>query len=150
MENRIEVYTDGSRVSNADYLINYGWAYIIPELNVCASGKVYDKDSNTCRMELTAVVEAMRYIATHKGDYVLYCDNLPIVKCFEGRGSRKIYKDLWSQVYVLVDQARKIGSTLEVKFLNRKELDQNSKMFKHAQTVDKLAFMQANSLCIVS
>ena len=150
MNKVIEIYTDGSNVFNERQFSGCGWAYIVPELNIYESGKVYDEDGNITRMELTAILEALRYIATHKNNYLIYCDNLPIVKCFRGETTRKICKDIWNQIYVLLNQARKIGSRVDITFLDRKALDQNSEMFKNAQQVDKLAYTQANSLCLLA
>lgn len=149
MVNPIEIYTDGSSVSNENVFVGSGWAYYIPALNIGKSGKVYNQKNNSiARMELMAVVEALKCIAHRPGHYVIYCDNLSTVKCFRGEGARKIYKDLWNEVYALIRKAYELGSIVDVQFLNRKALDQKSERFSYAQTVDRMAYQCANSLCL--
>lgn len=151
MKKVIEIYTDGSSVVNENVLIGNGWAYYIPSKSIEASGKVYEsKDGSFSRMELLAIVEALKYVAQNKGSYLIHCDSLSTVRCFRGEGSRKMYKDLWSQIYELIKKAHSMGSTIDIKFLDRKTLSQKSVEFSYAQHVDKLAFQQANSLCILA
>lgn len=101
-------------------------------------------------MELLAIVEALKFVAQTKGNYLIHCDSLSTVKCFKGEGSRKIYKDLWNQVYELIKRAHAMGSTIDIEFLDRKALDPKGVEFSYAQYVDKLAYQQANSLCILA
>lgn len=142
----IEVYTDGSIVDNSFDFVGYGWAYIIPELNVSASGKTFETTNSSSRMELTAIVHALRYIAEHKGNYLIYCDSEATVRCFKGLGARKLYKDLWGEVHKLMKKTHSAGSKVGITFLDRKALDKNGQTFKYAQEVDHLAYVQANSL----
>lgn len=146
MEKTIEIYTDGSCVENNNLFNGCGWAFIIPELGVKESAKAYGDHNTTVRMELQAIVKALEFVATHPNSYIIYCDSKSTVGCFKGFGSRKLYKDLWNQVHTLVNQIFNNGSKVKIDYMDRSTLEQDGDKFKFAQEVDRLAFIQANSL----
>jgi len=71
----LNIYTDGSSDHNTRH---GGWAVFIPHRNVKLSGNSYNTTNN--RMEMFAVLTAMRFLNTHNEDGVIYCDSQYVVR----------------------------------------------------------------------
>ena len=110
------IYTDGAYSSATN---RGGWAFIIPIINnepIIEFGSVENTTNN--RMELTAIIEAIKYIKTIKTDnIIIYTDSAYIVNCFEENWYKKWQtngwinssnkpvknKDLWEELLLLID-----------------------------------------------
>lgn len=102
MQNKkIEIYTDGSCLGNPG---PGGWGAIILEDGVDKPiDKISGNESDTTnnRMEMTAVIEALRYI--HENNlqtyYIkIYSDSNLIVKTINEGWKRKANLDLWEEI----------------------------------------------------
>ena len=61
----LKIYCDGACSGNPG---PGGWAFVIPELNVEQSG--YEPDTTNNRMEITAVLEALKYVYNNYHEYL--------------------------------------------------------------------------------
>ena len=97
----IEIYTDGSCLKNPDG--PGGWAFCyIPEIEIENENKRViivsngDKSTTNNRMELTAVIEALRFIGNDLiNEYKIYTDSQLTIKCATGVWKRNKNLDLW-------------------------------------------------------
>ncbi len=96
----IEIYTDGSCLKNPDG--PGGWAFcFIPE-NKGEENKVIivsdgEKSTTNNRMELTAIIEALRFIGDEKDEkeYKIFTDSQLCINCATGVWKRNKNLDLW-------------------------------------------------------
>lgn len=82
------IYTDGSCRDRKG-----GWAFVIlfENYEMHWSDKVNDTTNN--RMELTAVIEALKTLKNE--ECVIYSDSQWVINCAEGRWKRNKNLDLW-------------------------------------------------------
>ena len=81
-----EVYTDGSlkKIGKATF---GGWAFIVVrdgKQEFCGGGK--EQNTTNQRMELTAMVEALKYIQEHRTPnekVIIYSDSAYIINCYQ-------------------------------------------------------------------
>lgn len=100
------VYTDGSCNPNPG---RGGWAHLtLSSDEDPREWHVYGGESDTTnnRMELTAVIEALRFHPDKK-DFVIYTDSQLTMKCAEGEWKRNKNLDLWEE-YDKVSKGKKI------------------------------------------
>lgn len=102
----ITLYTDGSCIGNPG---PGGWAAIIllpGEDKPAAILKGRDPATTNNRMEMTAVIEGLRYIHTnYKHAHVqIFCDSNLIVQTINNGWKRKMNKDLWTEIDNLNNQ----------------------------------------------
>lgn len=98
---QIEIYTDGSCRGNPG---PGGWAAIFLEKNEkkpfqVLKGRASDTTNN--RMEMTAVIEALRFIDAHKlhgAEITLYSDSNLIIQTLIQGWKRKANLDLWEEL----------------------------------------------------
>jgi len=132
----IEVYTDGSCKGNPG---PGGWAAIFLKNN--KSEKPFQKvkgnqpDTTNNRMEMTAVIEALRYL--HENNYqqhdvILYSDSNLIVQTLNQGWKRKANLDLWEELDHLNEE-------LQVQYVWIKGHANN----KWNEEVDKIALAEA-------
>ena len=117
---KVEIYTDGSlkKIGNITF---GGWAFIVTkdnQIEFISSGNSYDTTNQ--RMELTAVLEALRYIKTKRRPsekVIIYSDSAYFVNCYlqewylnwqsnGWRNSKKedvANKDLWLEIIPYFD-----------------------------------------------
>jgi len=89
---RIEVYTDGSCLKNPNG--PSGWAFIINDSSkmiLCSGG---ERSSTNNRMEITAVIEALKFCDSNK-KYIICTDSEYVIKCATGVWAQKANNDLW-------------------------------------------------------
>jgi ribonuclease HI len=98
----IEIYTDGSCLKNPDG--PGGWAFCYIPKNkeekviIVSDG---EKSTTNNRMELTAIIEALRFIGEDKKDkedkneYKIYTDSQLCINCATGVWKRNKNLDLW-------------------------------------------------------
>lgn len=110
------IYTDGAYSSKTK---KGGWAYVIVQNDhtVCCNGGEVNTTNN--RMELTAVLQALKICANIDEHHAIYTDSAYIANCFEQKwyvkwknnGWRNAAKepvknkDLWEQIFVLYNPA---------------------------------------------
>jgi len=85
----IKVYTDGSCLKNPGV---GGYAYYTidgPE------GYGYEEKTTNNRMELRAVIEAIKVHESYEGTIKIYSDSLLTINCAQKLWRRKANKDLW-------------------------------------------------------
>lgn len=87
----LEIYTDGSCLKNPNG--PGGWAICILEDDTHYI--MYDSDKSTTnnRMELTAIIEAVKCV---KDECKIYTDSQLCINCATGKWRRKANLDLWS------------------------------------------------------
>ena len=86
----IYVYTDGSASNNKTKI--GGWAYMILGLHK-ESGSELNTTSN--RMELTAVINALKFLDGHGYNIKIYTDSAYIFNCFNEKWYEKWEKNFW-------------------------------------------------------
>jgi ribonuclease HI len=97
----LEIYTDGACEGN-QFEKNYGgWGVIITQnRQVLEKLSGAAKETTNNRMEMYAIIEALRYLerfeSTHSpGKYILYSDSAYIVNCFKQKWYEKWMKNGW-------------------------------------------------------
>lgn len=89
----ISVYTDGSCLGNPG---PGGWAFALVELErvwtVCGD----ESDTTNNRMELTAVIEALKFCEPSRR-YLIHTDSKLVMNCAKGEWKRKANTDLWEE-----------------------------------------------------
>lgn len=86
-----QIYTDGSCLKNPNG--PSGWCFCIIENNeefIMSGG---EKSSTNNRMELTAVIEALKCVK--EKEYEIYTDSMLTLKCAKREWKRKANLDLW-------------------------------------------------------
>ena len=144
---RIRIYTDGACSENPG---PGGWAFVVNTDSTCNTFSGGASSTTNNRMELTGVVEALRYIASHADSgnvYEIYCDSAYVVnsinnKWLEGwklngwktkQGDDIKNRDLWEALSVQMYICRKMGQ--QITFVKVKGHDGNT----FNELVDKLA-----------
>jgi ribonuclease HI len=79
LDQRLVVYTDGSCLGNPG---PGGWAWAIPDGRSDSGGEPLTTNQ---RMEVTAVLEAIRAIGAEDGPLTVMSDSTYVVKCFQDR-----------------------------------------------------------------
>tara|TARA_B100001094_G_C18011033_1_gene710104 strand:+ start:80 stop:523 length:444 start_codon:yes stop_codon:yes gene_type:complete len=138
----VEVYTDGSCLGNPG---KGGWGVIFPSVNHVISGNA--KSSTNNKMEMTAVIEALKYVkrSMPNSPIKLYTDSMyvknGVEKWMDGwkkkgwvtaKKSEVLNKDLWLKIDVLL-------TGLNVSFIHVKAHAGN----KWNEAVDTLARKEA-------
>jgi ribonuclease HI len=87
----MSIYTDGSCLKNPGGAS--GWAFCVLENNKELFVSGGEKSSTNNRMELTAVIEALKFV---EGDrYTIFTDSNLTLKCAKKEWKRKANLDLW-------------------------------------------------------
>ncbi len=96
----LKIYTDGACSGNPGI---GGWAFVIPSLKAENSGYFLDTTNN--RMEITAVIEALDYLAreTSYSKIEIITDSQYVVNTMTLGWRRKKNLDLWKELDELVD-----------------------------------------------
>lgn len=139
MQNKkIEIYTDGSCIGNPG---PGGWGVLIK-----FNGKAYklaggEKSSTNNRMEMTAMIQALKMLRTklelsqdelNSYEIVLYSDSNLLIQSLNKGWKRKANTDLWAEM----DKSR---AWLNIKWVWVKAHDTN----KYNNLVDELALAEA-------
>jgi ribonuclease HI len=126
------IYTDGSCLKNPGG--PGGWCCCIIENNkeyiFCGS----ENETTNNRMEMTAVIEALKAIQENKS-YKLYTDSQLVLNCATGKWKRKTNLDLWTEFDIV--SKNKIVEWNWVKAHNGN---------KYNELVDKIAYNEAKNL----
>ena len=112
----IEIYTDGSCLKNPDGPGGWAFCYIPEKLEKLGKleSKVIivsdgEKSTTNNRMELTAVIEALRFIGDDvKTEYKIYTDSQLTIKCATGIWKRNKNLDLW-KLYDKYSKGKKLN-----------------------------------------
>jgi ribonuclease HI len=96
----MEIYTDGSCIKNPEG--PGGWAFCmhIDKQLFVVSG--YDNCTTNNRMELTAVIEALKF--NDNNEVIIYSDSQYVIKCAKKEFKIKANKDLWSEYDKVVEK----------------------------------------------
>lgn len=90
----VNVYTDGSCIPNPG---KGGWAFIAIgdtyEIT-CSGGE--EKSTNNI-MELTAVIQALRYLREFENNITIHTDSQYVINCATGKWKRKMNVELWEE-----------------------------------------------------
>jgi ribonuclease HI len=126
------IYTDGSCLKNPGGA--GGWCFCLIENDkeyiVCGS----EPETTNNRMELTAVIEALKVIKNNV-EYIIYTDSQLVLNCAIGKWKRKANIDLWN-IYDKVSKNKK---------LNWKWIKAHNGN-KYNELVDKIAYNEAKNL----
>ena len=128
----ISIYTDGSCLKNPG---NGGWAFCIlfdDGIEIHDYGS--QKDTTNNRMELTAIIEALK-IVPNKEKYVIFTDSMLCINCATGKWKRKMNLDLWEEFEKVKD-----SKTIEFQWIKGHSGN------KYNELVDKLALKEAKKL----
>lgn len=90
---RLTIYTDGSCSPNPG---KGGWGFIalLTDCELHINGG--DRHTTNNIMEMTAVIEALRYFDRMK-KFHIYSDSLYVINCAQGKWQRKKNTDLWKK-----------------------------------------------------
>jgi len=98
MENKIQIYTDGSCLGNPG---PGGWGAVLihkgKEKHISGS----EPDTTNNRMEMMAIIKALEFLHQHKiqdRDIVIYSDSSLVINTFTKGWKRKANTDLWSEL----------------------------------------------------
>lgn len=144
---RIRIYTDGACSENPG---PGGWAFVVNTDSTCNTFSGGASSTTNNRMELTGVVEALRYIASQADGgnvYEIYCDSAYVVNSINNKwldgwklngwktkqGDDIKNRDLWEALSVQMHSCRKMGQ--QITFIKVK--GHNGNTFN--ELVDKLA-----------
>lgn len=98
----IIVYTDGSCIGNPG---PGGWAALIMTDDLEKEISGHDKDTTNNRMEMTAIIEALKFIRKNHGTeakIIINSDSNLIIQTLKQGWKRKANTDLWAEL----DKAR--------------------------------------------
>lgn len=109
-----EIYTDGSCIGNPG---PGGWAFLIVDKNHShdegpMSGVVYqesgsEKETTNNRMEMTALIRALKYAVSKKlGKVRIYSDSTLLVNTVNDGWKRKANLDLWLEIEKLLGKVK--------------------------------------------
>ena len=132
---KIEIYTDGSCKGNPG---PGGWAALLLEQNADKPFKIlkgHETDTTNNRMEMIAVIEALRFIDEnhfHNHSVTLYSDSNLVIQTLLQGWKRKANRDLWEELDSLNEE-------LDVEFIWVKGHAKN----KWNNECDKLAQAQS-------
>ncbi len=106
----LNFYTDGaySPVTQTG-----GWAVFCPELSLRMTNQ--ERDTTNNRMELTAVINTMKFISSVKLKNIVvnvYSDSLYVINTLKGLYSIKVNLDLWSDALNLISSICQQGITI--------------------------------------
>lgn len=106
----LNFYTDGaySPVTKTG-----GWAVYCPELSLRITNQ--EKDTTNNRMELTAVINTMKFISNVKLKNIavnIYSDSLYVINTLKGLYSIKVNLDLWTTALNLLSSIQQQGITI--------------------------------------
>lgn len=121
----IQIYTDGAHSSSTDV---GGWSFVFSIDNQVYFYSNYELNTTNNRMELTAVLNALKKVQSLQTDATIYTDSAYIANCFaqnwhskwESNGwvtSKKtpvLNKDLWQQILIIYKELNK-SHTVEIK-----------------------------------
>ena len=85
------IYTDGSCLKNK----NGGWSFYVVGEGILRGGSQSDTTNN--RMELKAVIHALRWSANQTQQVIIKSDSLLVVNCASGKWKRRKNLDLWGE-----------------------------------------------------
>lgn len=91
-EKSLRIYTDGSCIPNPG---QGGWGYIALHIDMELHINGGEKNSTNNRMELTAVIEALKDYKTQKS-FTFYTDSQYVMNCAIGKYAKKMNRDLWT------------------------------------------------------
>ena len=86
------IYTDGSCLKNPGGPGGWAFAMVLDGTEWRVSG--CDNSTTNNRMELTAVIEALKF-GSRRGKATIYTDSQWVIKCASGVWNRKANMDLW-------------------------------------------------------
>lgn len=131
----IEVYTDGSCLSNPGGCGGWGFVVVYPDKYIIIDSGG-DPSTTNNRMELKAVIEALKYMKEYKeNEYIIYSDSQLTINCSIGKWKKKSNLDLWKE-YDNITKNKKINFEW-VKAHNGN---------KYNEMVDKIAYGEAIKL----
>jgi len=136
------VYTDGSCKGNPG---KGGYAYkAYDELGeIWVSGNGSEKETTNNKMELTAAIEAIKNIDKLYENYTIkiFSDSAYMVNCFKdgwidkwkengwktGKKEAVLNKEMWEELYLLVEKTKATFDRVDRKDLRLKEVDKEAK-----------------------
>lgn len=141
MQNKIEIYTDGSCIGNPG---PGGWGVIVlhnkKEIEISGG----ERDTTNNRMEMMAMIEALKWLRDEKNlpteeldaaKITLYSDSNLLIQTLNKGWKKKANTDLWAQI-------DKLRAWLNIEWVWVKAHATN----KYNNLVDELAFNQAQKI----
>jgi ribonuclease HI len=137
-KNKIAIYTDGSCIGNPG---PGGWGVIILLKDREVQIKGGEPDTTNNRMEMTAVINALRWLRTEANvneenaknhEITIHSDSNLIIQTLIQNWKKKANTDLWAQI-------DKLRSWLNIEWIWVKAHDTN----KHNNKVDEIALSEA-------
>lgn len=105
-DQRMKIYTDGSCLDQINNKYG-GWCFCIctKERHTIIFGGEEDATNN--RMELIAVIEALKWIFPNSGEAIdINTDSKYVINCAEGRWKIKKNNDLWNKYFSLAENMK--------------------------------------------
>ena len=100
--NNYTLYTDGSCLGNPG---NGGYAYLLLDSNSnkILEGSGFKKDTTNNRMELTAVINALKFFNNNTySKCIIYSDSQYVINTINNNWKRNKNNDLWEQLDSLI------------------------------------------------
>ena len=130
----IEVYTDGSCLKNPDGPGGWGFVVVYPDTYVIVDSGG-DPSTTNNKMELTAIIEALKYIDKDKNDYTIFSDSMYCINCATGKWKRNKNLDLWKKYDTEIK-----GKNIKFEWVKAHNGN------KYNEMVDKIAFGEAKKI----
>ena len=129
----IYIYTDGSCLKNPGGVGGWACCIVYPDnIEIHLMGNCISTTNN--RMELQAVIEAIRHISC-KEECTVVTDSMLTINCASGKWKRNMNIDLWEE-YDIVSKGKKISF----------EWVKGHSGNKYNELVDKIANTEARKL----
>ena len=123
---RVRIYTDGACSENPG---PGGWAIVVNTESACDQFSGSEASTTNNRMELTGMLEALKYIATHGNSrdiYEVYCDSAYVVNSINNK---------WLERWKLNGWKTKQGDDIKNRDLWELISEQFKQIRKHEQQV---------------
>ena len=93
----VTIYTDGSCIKNnqKDSEGPGGWGFVVLSNNIMFSDSGGEKCTTNNRMEMQAVIEALKHCDETHFNIVIYTDSMYVMNCAQRLWKRKANTDLW-------------------------------------------------------
>ncbi len=104
MDKKIEIYTDGSCIGNPG---PGGWGVVILKENKIIELFGGEPDTTNNRMEMTAIIEALKWVRKESGieekslnsyKIIIYSDSNLIIQTINQGWKKKANTDLWAEI----------------------------------------------------
>lgn len=95
------IHSDGACINNGLENAVASWSYIVTDdsntVVQASTGRVIGQQDNN-RAELTAFINALQYVSSNKGNYIIHVDYQALYLYCNGKASPKANRDLYREI----------------------------------------------------